>query len=427
MTRAQWHDRIYMFSLVAILLTMPYGRATNSIPILLLVGNWLLSGNWASKRERWNRNKTAIAVLTGIYVVQLVSVLWTSELSRVPTTLQTRLGLLVLPLIIGTAPPWSAVRQLRLMATFVLSCLVAALICHSDALLRLYEAGAPISDIFTGYYTYGYLVEVIGINPIYMSMYLVLAIFLAGFLLTRLRYLLPAWQKWGLRLIMVYLLFFIVHLGARMGLLTLVGLGGVALLKRLLSGRRQLATLLGVGAAVAVIVAVLLVNQRTERFINMFEPISEEHTEVLQPMADMPLRIAIWYAAWEVIREAPLLGIGMGDTTEAMVEQFERYHFTEATEKRLNTHNQYLAHWMMAGIPGLIALLLYVLMPLRWALARRDPMYLVVVLLVALTFVTENLLSQQRGVVFVAFFFALFTFYDPATARLPQEKTMDPD
>ena len=150
------------------------------------------------------------------------------------------------------------------MATFVFSCVIAALICHVDSLVQIISAGEPLSDFFSDRHTYGYLVAVIHINPIYLAMYLVLAVFLAGFLIVRLRYLLPTWQKWGLRLIVVYLLFFIFHLGARMGVLSLLFLGGVALLKRLLSGRRQLATLLGIGGALLLLTGVFLVNDRTK-------------------------------------------------------------------------------------------------------------------------------------------------------------------
>lgn len=417
MERAKWHQYIHEFMLAATLLSMPLAARINSLCIVLLAINWMLTPDWGKKATRFKENWKLICALAAIFIVQVISVAWTTDVARVPPMLETRLGLLVLPVIIGTSRLLDLTAQLRQMTVFVFGCVLAGLVCHTDALLRLNAADLPISDLFSGYYTYSYLVKVIGINPIYMAMYLVWGIFLAGFVLDRCRYLLPKWQKWGLRIIITYLVFFLLHLGARMGVISFLVLGGVLLVNRLVTGARFARLLIGSGAALGLLVVVFFFSERSERFVNMFEPVSEKYPEVAPPMSELPLRGAIWYASWEVIQSAPVTGHGLGDVTALQQSAYQKYNFEHAHERKLNMHNQYLDQWAVAGLLGLLATLLYIIVPLRLAIKRHYPIYMVFVLLVAITFLTENVLSTQRGVVFVAFFQALLAFNDPGKAR----------
>lgn len=118
----------------------------------------------------------------------------------------------------------------------------------------------------------------------------------------------------------------------------------------LLTGRRaRLAT-----AAVAVAGALVLVPVlRTPRFASL---ISLQGTSLL--------RIKLWEAAWDMVRDHPLLGVGLDN----FLGHYHSYIRPEAmSEPNLShPHNWLLDFWLRMGLPGLLAFLW-----LEWSFFRR--------------------------------------------------------
>jgi O-antigen ligase len=73
-----------------------------------------------------------------------------------------------------------------------------------------------------------------------------------------------------------------------------------------------------------------------------------------------------------------------------------------------NTHNEYLNYWLSFGLLGFIILLAVLLIFLYWAIKRKDVLYISLMILLLCTFLTENWLSVQHGVLFFAGFGSLF-------------------
>ena len=73
-----------------------------------------------------------------------------------------------------------------------------------------------------------------------------------------------------------------------------------------------------------------------------------------------------------------------------------------------NTHNEYLNHWLSFGLLGFIFLLAVLFIFLFQALKRKDVLYISFIVLLLCTFLTENWLSVQHGVLFFAGFGSLF-------------------
>lgn len=89
-----------------------------------------------------------------------------------------------------------------------------------------------------------------------------------------------------------------------------------------------------------------------------------------------------------------------------------------------NTHNEYLNHWLSFGLPGVIILFSVLLIFLYQAFKRKDFLYGSFLVLLFCTFLTENWLSVQQGVLFFAGFGTLFFLGEKAILRPLQKPSV---
>jgi hypothetical protein len=119
-------------------------------------------------------------------------------------------------------------------------------------------------------------------------------------------------------------------------------------------------------------------------------------------------RLEFWKTAWSIIQRNFWTGVGTGDIKTAFKEGYIEGNSILSERYRLRAHNQYLTMWATYGVFGLIVFLCITFWPLITPL-RSDVNVQMIVLLVALSFCTEDTLESQAGVMFMAFFYALFT------------------
>jgi hypothetical protein len=119
-------------------------------------------------------------------------------------------------------------------------------------------------------------------------------------------------------------------------------------------------------------------------------------------------RWEFWKTAAYIIRNNFWIGVGTGDVKEAFRDAYTENESPLNNAYRLRAHNQYLTMWLTYGIGGLILFLLVVFFPVMKR-QRRDSLTVMIVLLVSLSFITEDTLESQAGVMFMAFFYTLFT------------------
>jgi hypothetical protein len=119
-------------------------------------------------------------------------------------------------------------------------------------------------------------------------------------------------------------------------------------------------------------------------------------------------RWEFWKTAWLIIKRNWLFGVGTGDIKTAFKEAYIERESGLSDRYRLRAHNQYLTIWATYGLFGLIFFLAISV----WLILTHtgsDVNVQMIVLLVALSFLTEDTLESQAGVMFMAFFYSLFT------------------
>ena len=119
-------------------------------------------------------------------------------------------------------------------------------------------------------------------------------------------------------------------------------------------------------------------------------------------------RWEFWKTAWWIIKHHAWLGVGTGDVRDAFNEAYIINNSPLDQAYRLRAHNQYLTMWVTYGFIGLIVFLTIVFWPVLKN-ERRDSLTIMIVLLVSMSFLTEDTLESQVGVMLMAFFYMLFT------------------
>jgi glycosyltransferase involved in cell wall biosynthesis len=119
------------------------------------------------------------------------------------------------------------------------------------------------------------------------------------------------------------------------------------------------------------------------------------------------MRKGIWSCSLFVIQQNPWLGVGLGDFQVVLNDCYAQEGYALALERQFNTHNQYLQIWLSAGLLPMLALLATMLSQIIIGWVTRQRMHLAFGVMMALVFLTENVLERQDGVFFFVFFTAL--------------------
>ena len=173
--------------------------------------------------------------------------------------------------------------------------------------------------------------------------------------------------------------------------------------KEILPGLINRKRTLWIGAAVAIMVSLLLVFTRwSELWSGLnYRMVDEKENSV-------GIRRGILQCSLELTHTYFWQGTGPQHLQKKLNQcyyQFEGNDFDDRHE--FNTHNQYLDYLLTGGIAGLLVLISVLIVPLYIAIRQRDPFLLAFILLIAICMLTENILSRQAGIVFYAFFNAV--------------------
>jgi O-antigen ligase len=118
-------------------------------------------------------------------------------------------------------------------------------------------------------------------------------------------------------------------------------------------------------------------------------------------------RVYSYKAAWEIIRQNPMVGVSKADMQDEMAQQF-RQHFPSIREgSYLLPHNQFIYDLVAFGFLGTLLFTLCFFYPAFWALPRFAPLLTVQYTIVTLSFLVEYTLETQIGLTFSLFFLLL--------------------
>lgn len=126
-------------------------------------------------------------------------------------------------------------------------------------------------------------------------------------------------------------------------------------------------------------------------------------------------RIVYWKVAARLIAENFWTGTGTGDVKKTFKSAYDRFDINLEPRFRLRAHNQFLTLFVSFGVWGLIAFVgLFLIFAYH---ASTDYFRWAVILVLALSCMTEDTLETQAGVTFFSFFVALLGSKLPTRSR----------
>ncbi|GAA4273204.1 hypothetical protein GCM10022258_24980 [Aquimarina gracilis] len=109
-------------------------------------------------------------------------------------------------------------------------------------------------------------------------------------------------------------------------------------------------------------------------------------------------RLLTWDASVKLIEEAPILGYGIGDTNDVLIEKYKELNYISNYQNKYNAHNQFLQTFLQTGIFGFGVLVnIFVLLAIRMNRSRNE-VAVYVILFISLFF--ESMLVRFNGIVF---------------------------
>ena len=140
------HKSIFLFGLILIAVGMPLSRFLVSISYFVLLGNWVVEGNFANK---WNtlKNSKIFWAFVAIYLFYVIGLVWTSDYTYGIKDLRTKLPMLWLPLLFFTSPPLTKKDYHLVMHLFVLACITASFCSMAAYFGVLHKKVCNVRDI----------------------------------------------------------------------------------------------------------------------------------------------------------------------------------------------------------------------------------------------------------------------------------------
>ncbi len=148
-----------------------------------------------------------------------------------------------------------------------------------------------------------------------------------------------------------------------------------------------------------------------------FSPMKERYIKVVEKDMVLPnknqephevnYRYGIWHCATELISENFIAGVGADKVQQALNDCYTGFtykSYEDFNKVTYNTHNQYFDQILKFGIIGLILFLV----TLFYFYPNASVLYQTFIIVVCVSFLTENVLDRQIGVVFFSLLNTIF-------------------
>jgi len=400
----------FAWAIQLVAFSIPILKLGLQIPILILILVWVFSPKQKLTKVFW-----PILVFSGIYLFHAIGLLYSSNLEAGLTDMVQKFSLILFPIIVGTAIPMDREDYRQTMGAFVLGTLAAALIGYFTSWLTYTDTGNPEAFYMSDFSPFH--------HPSYLAMYMNMAIFILIYNTFK-RKLIRS-REFIYWLGALFLAISMVFPASKMGLLTFVilviAMVFVASKLKMLFSRQSFFLLFTFIFFVVFYTNDPIASSRVDRAISVTQEQAENQVNSERSQTESSTaRLLVWGVAIDEIQEHPM-GVGTGDTQMVLVEEYRERGYDQIASKRLNPHNTYLELALEVGVIALIWFVFSLLFPVRMILIDQNWIYGFFILNVSLNFMVESMLEGQSGVVFFAFFNAVFFFH----SKLVRDENME--
>jgi O-antigen ligase len=388
------HEYVAWFALVTVLVGLVCSKFLLSIGSLLLIARAVFNPGFFFDfwKALW-REKDFLAVFS-IFLLFLVTGLWSENQEYFWSRIRMKLPLAGMPIaFLAFRSLGPKVKDYFLYFFFWLTTGIAL----GSLLYALGDWNTMVENYGRGQ------VLATPVHHIRFSLLLVFVMCIGAYFLKKGYKIRWNWERSALIIALVFLFIFLHIFAVRSGLLALYLVLFFFFVKWLVQSKRVflglgLALLLGAGAWISYKTIPTLQNKvdYTLYSINKIKN-GEDLADLSDSRRWMSLR-----AGWEIWKENPWFGVGVGDIRDADNAWFAEY-YPELSDSGLLPHNQFLFVATAAGIFGLIWFTIAFLFPFVYHQNYKDDLLVAFGIIVFSSFLAEHTIETQIGTAFFIF------------------------
>ena len=369
-----------------------------------------------------DKEEKIFIIFSGLYVVlEFVSLIWSDDFSLGLDLAARIVPIILFPLAVIFAHQTKIIKNYNFVIySFLLGMFISSVVCLYlsyqncwqetengivfDTTILSYnwhpkDAWESISD---GYNNFSYQNLSHFIHPSYYSLYFVFCIIIVLFSINKGK---SITYKILSVLSIIYSLGFIFLLQTRANTISIIAATLALLIVYVYYKRNWLVFIIAI-CCLAVGATLIIQNSRARYIFSglnqAFHSQTKEEFKV-EVTEHINTRVVIWINTLHIIKENPILGVGIGDINQKLEAEYKKNNI----EFDFGTHNQYLYAWVTAGILGLIALLGIVLTPLIYGIKYKNFKSFAFTIAVAVNLFFENMLYRNAGLLFIPLMMAI--------------------
>ena len=349
--------------------------------VIVLVIN-LFSIGWKERVHYFNKRKKYILLFISFYLVTVIGMLYTLNITEGLFDLEVKLSILLVPIFFLTSNVINKYSVFGLLNSFITGASLSLGLQVVIAIVSYYYT--LDTDVF--FYTlFSYFH-----HPAYFAMYVNFAIASLLVLIFHFK------DKPQLRhfALLGFLVIGVYQLSSRSGLLTLIFLAAYTIVYIVfpkLRWKRMMYAFFVLVLIIGVIIYPIVQYTNTVRAV-----------DVTSSQSSSGVRIEMWKSSVSLIKDNFILGVGTGDVNRELQQGFAKDKVVRAVRDNLNAHNQFIQTQVGLGIVGLLALLGGLVYPFFVSVRKGKFLFPLFAIILGINFLTESVLNTQAGVIYFA-------------------------
>lgn len=394
-----------------VVLFLPRFQLLNIIATAALV---IYSFSLTGLKEKWQtvKERRHLQVMLFFFVIIGISMLLSNNTNKALRFLDPRLPLLYFPLTIGVLQLDAPFRRKVLVSFAVITTIITAFCLGWNIRQAFIQNNTALlyNDSLT---------HIIGHQSIYISLLVNISIFIFS------REIFFSTSKWkGWMFVAVIFLFGISYLLASRTMMGLLYATSCIFIFYYIIKRKKY--LEGLTLLMGMIIGIFMVYKFMPQTFNRFKELTytkfdyqnmgaESHYN-MEVKSDQwngaNFRLAAWTCGWELFKENPITGVGIGDKYDALIKKYEEKNFQFAILTKKNVHNNYLDILYSMGIIGLVVFLTaWIALPIIYAGNHRDYLTILIIITFATAWITEIYFDRSLGGMLTGFFISFLLTY----------------
>ena len=431
-------NKLYFYLLVCCSIGIALQLVIYKIAVIVLLFTWITGLDFKNKLRILHTNPYAVSLIV-FYMLYAISILWSENISFALTDLLLKSPIFIIPLIVATREKISK-RKLNIIL-FVFACSILAL--NFGNLINSYFNYLDSHKISDFYYEK----LTVNMNSAYQAMFSCFSIVIFIYLFAREKFI----NRWAAYFAVAFQLILILLIASRMQIIIITLLTPVYILSYYYKKKK---ISLGLLYVILIFIAVKFIVETPSSLNVRYKQTVFHIKNIGADNSRSDARKYIWEEALGLIKDNWVIGLGIGDAKDDLLECYVRSSETSRVtqindnsktvkvltkesiknkisyEKQVlryakrtiktrknryedfilakyNYHSQYLQTFATIGFAGFSLLLLLLVIPFIKALKKNEYLVASFFLIIAASFLTESILERQAGVIFVAFFYSL--------------------